>query len=1094
MPALFLYRKWITLLTLLAIVLPTATAERAMAAQPSSAVPALAAAPVATLTLKPVADAAIDSGNPTVNFGQDSELQVVNISTVALTTRVSLLRFDLGLLPTGAIINRAGLRLHQTAASGDNWTVNLNRLTTNWEEETVTWNNRPFSAPFYNALPVPDPGAADPAIVWDVTELVRLWAYGLQSNNGLELVGDPRQNQSFARAFGSRESATPPELVIDYTPPPTNLVIPEDHTPVTLDGRCDTGDEYARATTLSYVDVQGATGTIYLKHDADAIYLCFVAPAGRPGLSFFGVYLDTDYGREKYATADDYALHVDVTTGETNSLRGTGDPAQVYEPTDLGDWKAAASGGNADSAEYLISRTLFNRTCTSPFGLALYHRHVRDQGDDYGLPPGRLYDFPDQWLEATLENPGCIRVCSETATPCGPAPGATVRNADDGTVYTLDSEGYVINRNQIANGTPLWALMPVSSTARSTLYHTSGAEQTVNEAAFSGANAGTMTLVVSQQNPLLVQDLEVAAQWYVEGDVERANWLRENVVGASGFLYAFTDGQFALGRVTVQQSYDGWEDADLQLHANNIFQPRADIGGIVLTDTVDLDPSVPITYAPGQMYMGSYWNRYGKPPGEPIFDGGQEVPLASLAADWAIALAHELGHYLLFLFDAYTDIDGNASKELAEQCTLSAMGDAYKPSNHAFIYDRGHWDAKCKETEAYNTLGGRTEWQTINLRYPWTITPTAFVTGPVLPAGVTTVTFVPPTTPPGPLATSQVFDLVYQDNETNSAEARGFLLRNNRVLEQGKPPKGANQIHLIDAQLGDRLCVYDINDHAEGDETPRHQFGCETIVAGDATLAMTKNVAWAPLVDLRQTGPSQLTIAVTQPVTSPVGVPIQAALYPEHGEKLMELTLAGDGSVHTGEFNLAESVPPVYVQLFVSETVPAPTTRREVIVDRGTGGSGAFGPASSLGKVLVISSDGIATYESDEPLQLGPGESISWQSMPGTPPLPPGTSIRGQSYRLDAFPPSLVATGRVSIRFEGASAVQAAATSAQEQSAPAIYFWNGTEWQRLSTTLTTPVNASDGIQLATAPSQGVGVYAVLVETNQIQLYLPLVSR
>jgi hypothetical protein len=1096
MPALFLYRKWLTLLMLLAIALPAAASQPAIAAPQTRVTAALVAAPVATITLTPVADAVIDSGNPTVNFGQADELQVANMATLNLITRVSLIRFDLSLLPAGAVINRAELHLHQTRGSGDNWTVNINHLNTTWGEESVTWGTRPFSSSFYAGLPVPDPGAGDPNIVWDVTDLARTWAYNSPAlNHGLEIVGTGRENQSLARAFGSRESATPPELVIDYTPPPTSVVIPADSTPVTLDGRCEIGAEYARATVLSYVDVQGATGTAYLKHDADAIYVCFVAPAGTPGLSFFGVYLDTDLGREKYATEDDYGLHVDVATGETHSLRGTGDPAQVYEPVDLGDWKAVASSGNADSAEYLISRTLFNRTCTSPFGLALYHRHVRDQGDDYGLPPGRAYNFPDQWLEATLENPGCIRVCSETATPCGAAPGATVRNTDTGTIYPLDGEGYVINRDQIANGAPLWALLPVSSTARSTLYHTSGAEQTVNESAFSGSNAGTMTLVVSQQNPLLVQNLDVAAQWYVEGDAERTDWLRENIVAASDFLYRFTDGQFALGRVTVQQSYDGWDDADLQLHANNIFQPRADIGGIVITDTVDLDPSIPITYAPGQMYMGSHWNRYGKPPGEEILVGDAPVPAATMAADWAIALAHELGHYLLFLFDVYTDIDGNASAELAEQCTLSAMGDAYKPSNHAFIYDRDHWDAHCSETEAYTTLGGRTEWRTINLWHPWTITPTAFVTGPVLPAGVTSVTFITPTIPPGPPATSQVFDLVYQDNETNSAEARGFLLRNNRVLEQGKPPQGANQIHLIDAQQGDRLCVYDINDNAEGDETPRNQFGCKIIVPGDATLEMTKDVAWAPLVDLRQTGANQLTVAVTQPVTLPVNVPIQAALYPEHGEKLLEVTLTGDGSVHTGAFNLAENVPPVYVQLFVSETVAAPTTRREVIVDRGTGGSGAYGPARMGGKVLVISSDGNASYESDEPLTLEPGESIAWQSMPGTPPLPPGLAILGQSYRLDAFPPSLVVSGTVSIRFvEPSTLVNAANTVQQDQPGPTLYFWDGIRWERLDTSLTKPIHAADGEQLASARSRGIGVYTVMVDQGQAPLLLPLIYR
>ena len=53
---------------------------------------------------------------------------------------------------------------------------------------------------------------------------------------------------------------------------------------------------------------------------------------------------------------------------------------------------------------------------------------------------------------------------------------------------------------------------------------------------------------------------------------------------------------------------------------------------------------------------------------------------------------------------------------------------------------------------------------------------------------------------------------------------------------------------------------------------------------------------------------------------------------------------------------------------------------------------------------MVVSSDGKASYQGPDgqPLELGPGESIAWQSMPGTPPAA-GTWISGQSYRLDAF-------------------------------------------------------------------------------------------
>src|SRR5690606_14655899 len=101
------------------------------------------------------------------------------------------------------------------------------------------------------------------------------------------------------------------------------------------------------------------------------------------------------------------------------------------------------------------------------------------------------------------------------------------------------------------------------------------------------------------------------------------------------------------------------------------------------------------------------------------------------------------------------------------------------------------------------------------------------------------------------------------------------------------------------------------------------------------------------------------------------------------------------------------------------------------------------------------------------------------------------TWISGQSYRLDAFPTSLVNGGTVSIQFTDAfGGVQAADADA---SSTAVYFWDGTSWTALPTTVGTPADVVDGVQLASAPSQGVGVYAVLQSTSEA-LYLPAIAR
>jgi hypothetical protein len=297
--------------------------------------------------------------------------------------------------------------------------------------------------------------------------------------------------------------------------------------------------------------------------------------------------------------------------------------------------------------------------------------------------------------------------------------------------------------------------------------------------------------------------------------------------------------------------------------------------------------------------------------------------------------------------------------------------------------------------------------------------------------------------------------------------------------------------------------VYDINDHAEPAELPRHQFGCEQISAGDATLVLTKDTAWRPQVTINQTGANTVEISVQQPALGP-GVQLHGRLFPEHESGLADFILSPAGEGFAATVALPGPVPPLYLQLYAAESPAAPQTRREVIVDRGTGGGGAHGPAKLYGGVLVHSSDGNATYENDTPVELLPGQSIAWQSMPGTPPLPFHKWIYGQSYRLDAFPPSLVQGGQVLIKFDGGdlgfgAAVQAMGSgtgpSAPAAATPAIFFWNGAVWTELATSLATPAGATDGVQLAAAASQGEGVYAVLADAPPGSAeFLPLIWK
>lgn len=725
-----------------------------------------------------------------------------------------------------------------------------------------------------------------------------------------------------------------------------------------------------------------------------------------------------------------------------------------------------------------------------------------------------------QLLIAYSLPPARVQLCRESNGECVPVPGATVYRAADGAAFATDENGIAMT-GVVTPGDELWATTsvpytptyPIGATDSFTLYHTSGATATLVTANDFEAD-NFYRIYVSEESPLLVQDVSVSAQWVLtealNGGGTDANLFATRVVSAANYLYGFTQGQVTLGRVTVSQEEDNWQcdNTDLCLHMDNNLRPKAIIGGVVSTDTVD--PLTGNEYNPGLISMGRAWNRYYQPPGTTVTvttPGEGSAPLAvdSLTEDWPMALAHEFGHYLFFLYDTYLDSSNTISPTLIASCVGSAMNDVYAPINHGFIGDQALWDGACSGSLAHGKHGPRTEWATMRTFHPWMIAPPASAVNapPMLPVSLTRVDFLPPSAPLAPLQANQVYDLGYRDGENASAQARGYLFRSDRLFAQGQPVPGSTEIALTNARIGDRLCLYDINDNAEGalagDGTPRHQFGCETVAVGDNLLDLTKNEAWAPVVTVSQNSTTSVQISVTQPLA--VGdAPLVARFYAEQAGAVGAPVVINDAVVsasqHSATFDFGGPLPPFFVQLYIDEEIT--NVRPEVVFERGTGGGGAFGPFRDFGGVLVYSADGLATFISSADRDLKTGQSVAWQTMPGTPPLPPGASIVGQSYRLDAFPADLTALGVVDIRFSepGGGSVQTAGT-AQTANNLALHRWNGSAWQAIDTTVKIPANAEIGTQVASASSQGAGVYALLrlpTESSPRQIFVPIVAR
>ncbi|MCB0115143.1 MAG: hypothetical protein KDD84_13670, partial [Caldilineaceae bacterium] len=302
----------------------------------------------------------------------------------------------------------------------------------------------------------------------------------------------------------------------------------------------------------------------------------------------------------------------------------------------------------------------------------------------------------------------------------------------EGPFYTT-SPGYLNGNSELGIGDRLLAVHPVQSSGQYTLYHTSFDAQAPEASLYEITAGGVQTLTVSADNPLLLFDLTVSLEWNAADDTIFLAQLEQNLKDAAQTLYDWSNGQIALGKITVYQAKEKWDEADIQVLASNQVRPNAFRGGIV-TDTVTLDLGEPVTALPGRIRIGSIWNRYGT--------------LETIPGDWAKVLAHEIAHYALFLEDTYLGID-EASNVLVpvESCVGSALTDPYRDDYSEFRYADGAWDAECGMT-----LAALPEWEILTRVYPDLQPPPPAVTGPAnLPFAFAQIEIVPPTAEP-PLA------------------------------------------------------------------------------------------------------------------------------------------------------------------------------------------------------------------------------------------------------------------------------------------------------------------------------------------------------
>ncbi|MCA9959228.1 MAG: hypothetical protein KC443_09340, partial [Anaerolineales bacterium] len=185
---------------------------------------------------------------------------------------------------------------------------------------------------------------------------------------------------------------------------------------------------------------------------------------------------------------------------------------------------------------------------------------------------------------------------------------------------------------------------PASETAHGPaywVYTTSWAPGTAVPQAAAG------TIQIREEWTLVLFHVVASLGWDVEAGSSYLSEWRTGLRHASAYLYDLSEGQMALGPVTIYENGRFWDSADLRILPANDYRPSAYIGGLVATPTT-YSGSGDTTFAPANIFLGRYWD-------------GRDAAVGSWADYNGYAtLIHEWAHYALFLYDEYQQMSGAA--------------------------------------------------------------------------------------------------------------------------------------------------------------------------------------------------------------------------------------------------------------------------------------------------------------------------------------------------------------------------------------------------------------------------------------------------
>ena len=192
---------------------------------------ALTYADVQTLTIQPNASEGKDSCVYSYLPDKDRSTEVNVYAGGDSSARYSriYIQFSVSAIPSTAVIENAALRLNYSYSYSKDVQapIGVYRVTSTWNESTVTWNNQPtFNTTVIDTVLVPTVGTFT-FMSWDVTSLVKSWSlshYVRNVNCGMVLMDTDESTDEGWKAFQSSDAtdaSARPKLVITYYDPTT---------------------------------------------------------------------------------------------------------------------------------------------------------------------------------------------------------------------------------------------------------------------------------------------------------------------------------------------------------------------------------------------------------------------------------------------------------------------------------------------------------------------------------------------------------------------------------------------------------------------------------------------------------------------------------------------------------------------------------------------------------------------------------------------------------------------------------------------------------------------------------------------------------